>query len=67
MTKVPAGPVGFEFYGRSGARYRLQKSADLQSWQDWQDFSTYSDSIGFTDPSPPPGPKAFYRVLELSR
>lgn len=67
FTKAQAGPVNFEFYGRSGARYRLKKSPDLQSWQDWQDFSTYSDTIGFSDPSPPPGPKAFYRALELSR
>ena len=46
---------------------RLQKSADLQSWQDWQDFSTYRDTIGFTDPPPPPGTRTFYRALELSR
>ena len=33
----------------------------------YDDFSTYSDSIGFSDPSPPPGPKAFYRAPTLSR
>ena len=67
VAKAPAGPVSFEFYGHSGAQYRLQKSAGLRAWQDWQDFSTYRDTIGFSDPTSPPGLKAFCRALELGR
>ncbi len=56
--------MSFEFYLRSGARYRRKKSTDLQSWQDWRDVSTYSDDMSFTDVAPPAGPRAFYRALD---
>ncbi len=59
--------MSFGFHGRSGVRYRPQKSTDLQSWQIWQDMSTYSDGMSFTDVAPPAGPRAFYRALGLSR
>jgi hypothetical protein len=56
--------LSFGFHGRSGARYRLQESTNLQSWQDWRDVSTYSDGMSFTDVVPPAGPRAFYRALD---
>jgi hypothetical protein len=64
-TRPPltAGTFRFQIDGTQGISGRIQRSIDLEAWEDWIPFSLDAPPLEVTDPGTSSAPLQFYRAV----
>lgn len=64
VSLVPDGGVRLVWTAASGKSYTLQRSADLNNWQDLSTINATAASLEYVDAGGPDAQMRFYRVVQ---
>ena len=66
ISRIAGGLVQISIFGNVGLNYRLEKSPNLQGWEQQSDFRLTSSPLHYIDPEPTPGRTArFYQLRTI--
>lgn len=66
IGRIAGGLVQITIFGNVGLNYRLERTADLQDWEQQSDFRLTTSPLQYVDPEFPQGRNArYYRLKNI--